>query len=460
MVALWVWTPFVVYDRLDRASLSSGRVTRFNDSTLPTLRIAVMEHPTVFYDDPSGAKAGLEHDLANAFARTRRSNVEWKTFANPDEARRALLRGEVDMVAAGAHAAGLAATEVATKTRYHESAWILLHTPTKFEPRSMQDLLPKRVIVSARIYSHPAFAEFRKRNANIAYELDAASDDEALIAAVGDDEVPYAIVEEDTFNASRHIYYDTRRAFVVQPSVQRAWIFGVDNLALRDEADAFLARLVREGQIARVLDRYFGFPTTRKQQEFEIFTERVDTLLPRYRKWFHEAQERYGIEWRLLAAVAYQESHWNADATSETGVRGIMQFTEDTARRFGVDRLDPYSSILGGARYIHELKANGLAARIAEPDKTWLALASYNIGLGHVENARILTQRSRRNPDVWVDVRRHLLLLARPDVAAGFSLGPCRCGMPVDFVESVRAYYDVLLRLEAPHQPRLRIQTS
>ncbi|MGL4230487.1 MAG: transglycosylase SLT domain-containing protein, partial [Casimicrobium sp.] len=247
---------------------------------------------------------------------------------------------------------------------------------------------------------------------------------------------------------------------VVQPALARAWLFRAENATLRDDADRFLQRIVREGHIARVLDRYFGFPQSRKQEEFEIFTERVATVLPRYRQWFQEAQERHGVEWRLLAAIAYQESHWNADATSHTGVRGIMQFTEETAKRYGVDRLDPYSSIIGGARYIAELKRDALAARIAEPDKTWLALAAYNIGIGHVENARILTQRSKKNPDAWPDVRRHLPLLTKPDIATQFKLGPCRCNMPVEFVEAVRAYYDVLLRLEPAHQSRLRLHGS
>ncbi len=416
-----------------------------------------MVHPTVYYVDPNGERAGLEHDLVNAFAVTQRSSVEWKTFQHPSAAREALARGELDIVAMGISNNASNASELATKITYHESAWIMLHTPQKFQPKSLNDLLPKRVVVSSRIFSHPRFAPIIAKHPKVEFVNDEKNDDEALMAAVGNDEVPYAIVEEDAFNASRHFHYDTQRAFVVQPSLSRGWLFAANASALRDEADRFLQRIVREGQITRVLDRYFGFPQSRKQQEFEIFTERVSTVLPRYRKWFQEAQERHGIEWRLLAAVAYQESHWNADATSETGVRGIMQFTEDTAKRFGVDRLDPYSSIIGGARYVSELKRDALATRIAEPDKTWLALAAYNIGLGHVENARILTQRSKKNPDTWPDVRRHLLLLAKPEVAAQFKLGSCRCVMPVEFVEAVRAYYDVLLRLEPPHQPKLRV---
>ncbi len=459
-IALFAWVPFSLFDRMNASTEQWVRQQQETRSAQPVLRIGVMVHPTVYYVDPNGERAGLEYDLAHAFAVTRRSAVEWKTYANPDEARKALLRGELDMVATGTHAVGIAASEIATKTRYRESAWILLHTPQKFMPRSMQELLPKRVIVSARIFTHPSFSEVRRRNASVEFVVDAKSDDEALIAAVGDNEVPYAIVEEDTFNASRHFHYDTQRAFVVVSAVQRAWLFPANRESLRDEADGFLQRIVRDGQIARVEDRYFGFPQSRRAADFEVFADRVASTLPRYREWFKEAQELHGIEWRLLAALSYHESHWNAEAVSETGARGMMQFTEDTAKRYNVNRGDPYSSIIGGARYLAELKRDGLPPRLQEPDRTWLALAAYNIGLAHVENARILAQRAQKNPDLWPDVRRQLLALMRPEVSAQFKTGSCRCGMPVEFVESIRAYYDILLRVEPPHQPRLRVPAN
>jgi membrane-bound lytic murein transglycosylase F len=423
----------------------------------PPLRVAVMVHPTIFYTDPNGESAGLEYDLISAFAKTQQLTMQLKTFPTPDAARLALLRGEVDVVAMGVTADNLSATELPTRARYHESSWILLNSPQKFTPKSFAELLPKRVVVSSRIFSHPRMAELRRRNATIQFVEDSKLDDETMIAAVGDQEVDYAIVEEDTYNASRHFHYDAQRAFVVQPALSRVWLFSHEVAKLRDEANAFLTRITRDGQIVRVLDRYFGFPQKVRPMDIEVFTERINTVLPRYRAWFQQAQETYGIEWRLLAALSYQESHWTDDATSETGVRGIMQFTEDTAKRYNVDRLDPRSSILGGARYLSELKRDGLAARIQEPDKTWLALAAYNIGLGHVENARILTQRAKKNPDMWPDVRRHLPLLTKPEIAAQFKQGPCRCNMPVEYVEAVRAFYDVLLRMETAYQPKIRI---
>ena len=420
------------------------------------LRVALMVHPTIYYTDPNGELAGLEYDLISAFAKTQNTKLEIKTFATPDAARLALFLGEVDVVAMGNTADGLSATELATKARYQESGWLLLNSPQKFTPRSFAEVSPKRVVVSSRVFTHPRMAELKRKNATITFVEDGKNDDESLMAAVGDDDVQYAIVEEDTFNASRHFHYDAQRAFIVQPPMSRVWLFAHDGMLVRDSANAFLTRITRDGQIGRVLDRYFGFPQKVRPNDIEVFSERVNTVLPRYRPWFQLAQENSGIEWRLLAALSYQESHWETDATSETGVRGIMQFTEDTARRYKVDRLDPRSSILGAGRYLNELKRDGLSARIQEPDKTWLALAAYNIGLGHVENARVLTQRAKKNPDMWPDVRRHLPLLAKPEIAAQFKQGLCRCGMPVEYVESVRAYYDVLLRLEAPHQPRLR----
>ena len=423
----------------------------------PPLRVAVMVHPTIFYTDPNGESAGLEYDLVSAFAKTQQLTLQLKMFATPDAARLALLRDEVDAVLMGVTADALSTTELPTKARYHETGWVLLNSPQKFTPKSLAELSPKRVVVSSRIFTHPRMAELRRRNSAITFVEDTKLDDESLIAAVGDQDVDYAIVEEDTYNASRHFHYDAQRAFMVQAALPRVWLFAHDQGKLRDEANAFLTRITRDGQIVRVLDRYFGFPQKVRPMDIEAFTDRINSVLPRYRGWFQQAQETYGIEWRLLAALSYQESHWTDDATSETGVRGIMQFTEDTARRYNVDRLDPRSSILGGARYLSELKRDGLAARIQEPDKTWLALAAYNIGLGHVENARVLTQRAKKNPDMWPDVRRHLPLLTKPAIAAQFKQGPCRCNMPVEYVEAVRAYYDVLLRMEPAYQPKIRI---
>ena len=200
-------------------------------------------------------------------------------------------------------------------------------------------------------------------------------------------------------------------------------------------------------------------PEARQFQRIDAggLQERMRTLLPQYVPLFREAQEATGIEWRLLAAIAYQESQWDPSATSETGVRGLMQLTEDTARHLGVsDLLDPAQSVLGAARYLRDLKEK-LPARIPEPDRTWLALAAFNIGLGHLEDARVLAQKQKLNPDLWSDVKKALPLLALPEYYDQAKHGYARGGMPVAFVDRVRGYYDVLLAQQPAQQPRLRM---
>jgi membrane-bound lytic murein transglycosylase F len=225
--------------------------------------------------------------------------------------------------------------------------------------------------------------------------------------------------------------------------------------ALRDDIDRFFTKARAEGLLARFADRYFGHAAQVERIDAGVFQDRLRSVLPAYRRMFEDAQIATGVEWRLLAALAYQESQWDPFATSDTGVRGFMQITEETARHLGVaDRLDPHASTFGAARYIAALKAK-LPARIAEPDRTWLALAAFNIGAGHLEDARILAQRQKLNPDLWADVKKALPLLALPEYYGTVKNGYGRGGMPVVFVDRVRAYYDILARQEKPLQPRL-----
>jgi membrane-bound lytic murein transglycosylase F len=259
---------------------------------------------------------------------------------------------------------------------------------------------------------------------------------------------------------ARNIYLDFDVAFPAGPRREFAWAVSPGYPELRNALDAYFARLRKDGTLARLADRYFGVSADVERIDAGVFQERIRKTLPEWRKTFVEAQAKSGIEWRLLAAVAYQESQWDPIATSETGVRGLMQLTEETARHLGVvDRLDAKSSAIGAARYLADLKSK-LPARIAEPDRTWFALAAFNIGVAHLEDARILAQRQKLNPDLWADVRKVLPLLAEPEYYLGAKYGYARGGMPVAFVGRVRGYYDILLRSESPGKPRLEARLA
>jgi membrane-bound lytic murein transglycosylase MltF len=205
------------------------------------------------------------------------------------------------------------------------------------------------------------------------------------------------------------------------------------------ESDPYQAMLQRIGLHQRALD-----------PDEEAFLARVSTRLPKFRAHFIAAEADTDIDWRLLAAIGYQESHWDPLAISPTGVRGLMMLTEDTARRMRVaNRLDPEQSIRGGASYF-ALMYKMVPERIREPDRTWLALAAYNQGYGHLEDARILAQRLAMNADVWSDVRRALAKKSHPDYYPLTRLGYARGHEAVHFVGNVWKYYSLLCRLETP----------
>jgi membrane-bound lytic murein transglycosylase F len=130
-----------------------------------------------------------------------------------------------------------------------------------------------------------------------------------------------------------------------------------------------------------------------------------------------------------------------------------MMLTADTADRMGVDnRLDPKQCIPAGARYLVAIR-DMIPARISEPDRTWLALAAYNVGYGHLEDARILTQRQKLNPDAWADLKKVLPLLSKSEYHSTLKHGYARGGEPVIFTENVRTYYDILVKFEKPYKP-------
>lgn len=189
-------------------------------------------------------------------------------------------------------------------------------------------------------------------------------------------------------------------------------------------------------------------PTILKHQlppfDTKTFLRHISTRLPRYRQQFVQAAEQYNIPWSLLAAQAYQESKWNRNAMSHTGVRGIMMLTRATARDLGIEnRLDVDDSIMGGARYLRRLLQQ-IPPHISHPDRMYMALAAYNVGMGHLKDARILAKRLGKNPDRWDDLKTVLPLLAKKKYYQTLPHRYARGWEPVQYVKRIRAYKEIL----------------
>ena len=130
----------------------------------------------------------------------------------------------------------------------------------------------------------------------------------------------------------------------------------------------------------------------------EIFLSRMHQRLPEWEELFKEAAYQSGLHWTLLAAISYQESHWDPKAISKTGVRGLMMLTQTTAREVGISkRTDPKQSVIGGSIYFNRLLEQ-FPDSIPRQDKLWMTIAAYNLGFSYLREAREVTKSNNQNP--------------------------------------------------------------
>lgn len=439
-------------------------------ATLPTTELVVLVRPgpSTYYEGPDGQPAGFDVDLMRLFAARKELPVRFVPATSAVSLVEAIAHGRAHIGAGGLYRPGAnardatgdrdAAPNLLWSSGYLDVEPVLVYNTDGAVPRSWNDLAGARVAY-VRSTGLDA-ARLRSAHPEVQWDPQDVPSGEALLAEVSDGRIDYAVVPSNLAAVARNVFLDYEVGFAVDSRRQLGFALPPDADSLRDDLDRFIRDLKRDGSLQRLVDRHFGHAQQVRRMDAGILQERIRSVLPQFRHAFELAQQTTGMEWRLLAAVAYQESQWDPLATSETGVRGIMQLTEDTAKHLGViDRLEPRTSILAAAKYLRTLK-DKLPSRIAEPDRTWFALAAFNIGHGHLEDARVLAQKLKLNPDSWSDVKKTLPMLADPDYYEQAKLGYARGGMPVAFVDRVRAYYDVLLAHQASYRPKLQAPAS
>ncbi|MCH8550458.1 MAG: membrane-bound lytic murein transglycosylase MltF [Natronospirillum sp.] len=268
---------------------------------------------------------------------------------------------------------------------------------------------------------------------------------EAVLKALGNGEADYAVIDSNDHAYYRPFYPSLRHAFDISAPQPVAWKFYANkDGSLRAAANNFLDHVEATGQLEIVLDQHLGHLREFDYVGVRRFERHVNTRLPPLRDFFEAGAEETGLDWRLLAAVGYQESHWRADAVSPTGVRGVMMLTLRTSGELGVtNRLDPEQSVRGGARYLAGLYGR-VPDNIEDPDRLWFALAAYNVGMGHVMDARRIAAAVDEEADYWTDLREYLPLLRDPDYYRFTRYGFARGDEPVVYVQNIRRYYDLL----------------
>lgn len=322
--------------------------------------------------------------------------------------------------------------------------------------RRIKGLLKKNITVAAGSAQEAALNEARKRFPELHWHSRLNQSVAQLLEEVAKGKLECTIANKEQLALARNYYPELESKLEIAKPSKLAWAFAPDvDAELLAEAKKFFTLIKKNGTLHRLLDRYYGHNERLESGDAVAFITKTRTVLPHFRSLFEEAATLTGMEWKLFAALAYQESHWNPLATSPTKVRGMMMLTEDTADRMGVtNRLNARQSIIGGAKYLQLLK-DQLPSRINEPDRTWLALAAYNQGYGHLEDARVLTQQQGLNPDKWTDVKKVMPLLAQPLYHKKTKYGYARGGEAVILVETVRLHHDMLNSWAVGTVPRL-----
>jgi len=314
-----------------------------------------------------------------------------------------------------------------------------------FFPKTLADLAERKLVVVAGSAQETALREAQDKSPWLQWLSRRKLSVKDLLQEVSEGTVDCAVVNELQFADARNYYSNLAAAFDIGSPSNLAWAFPRDaDHELLQEAQEFFGRIQGDGTLSRLLERYYGHSGRLRPQHAASFITKTGKVLPDFRDFFEEAAALTGFDWRLLAALAYQESQWDPLATSFTNVRGMMMLTEDTADRMKIkNRLDARESILAGAQYLSLLRET-VPARVPEPDRTWMALAAYNQGTGHLEDARVLTQRMGMDANRWVDVKKWMPKLTQPQYFELLKHGYARGGEAVILVENIRMYLNML----------------
>jgi len=427
------------------------------DQVLETgeLRVVTRNSPTSYTISPDGP-TGPEYDLVQAFADELGVALVIQSVDSVSEILPLLLSGKAHMAAAGLSVTDSRREYLNFGYPYESVDVHLIYKLGTGRPRSFEDILDRTIEVMASTSHVDILESIQAEHPTLSWSENADVEAADLLTRVAMGEIDLTVADSPDFNIQRHFYPDLRVALDLNIDDPIAWAFPKgDADSLLAAADEFLIKADREGVLARVHDRYYGHTKKYDYVGTRNFIRHFESRLPRYRATFEQAGADWDVDWRLLAAIGYQESHWRSHAVSPTGVRGIMMLTQATADYLGIDdRTDPEMSILGGAQYFAR-QTERVADTVGEPDRTFMALAAYNVGFNHIKDARMIVEWQGGDPDNWIDISGALPLLAQRKWYSQVPYGYARGWEPVLYVSNIRAYYNILIWLTEQEEEEL-----
>ena len=409
------------------------------------LKVGTLYGPQIYLNSDQG-ESGFDFEMAQRFADYLAVPLEMIPYTNRKQLFAALKENKIDIIAAGIAKTPNRSQQFKLGPTLYKVNQVLVYREGTPEPKDI-GTLSGEITVMANSSSVNTLTKLQKDYPELMWNQVNDKDNEELFALIANGELNYTISDSNSLLINQRFLPELRAGMILEEKVEVVWLLPPRNSdRLMSQLLAFWHQERRAGTLEHLNEKYFGHVKRFDYVDTRAFIRTIDNILPEYRSFFEQYSGE--LDWRKLAAASYQESHWNPSARSPTGVRGMMMLTQPTAAYVGVDdRLDAEQSIRGGAFYLKDMM-DRLPDRIPEAQRIWFALASYNIGLGHVEDARRLTESMGMDPSAWRDVKKVLPLLQQAKYYKQTRYGYARGSEAVHYVDSIRRYYDTLVWID------------
>lgn len=407
-----------------------------------SLVVGTINNPIYYFIGTEG-ESGLEYELAKSFADYLGVKLEIKTLENTDALFNALENNQIDLAAANLLFHSKRAEQFQLGPSYTSASWQLVYQKNETRPKNLSQV-QKEIVIAGGEELNELLTQFQKKYPKLQWKSNKQLTQEELLIQVAEGKIPYTIANSIDVATAQQIRPNLAIAFDLTDEVGVHWYLANNSYnELQASLLDFMNSALETGLIDRIEEKYFRHIAQFDYVDSRAYLDAIEKILPQYQPLFEKHKGE--LDWRLLAAVAYQESHWNPDATSPTGVRGMMMLTKDTAERMKIsNRTDPEQSIKAGSEYLHWIITQ-IPDSIAVEDRIWYALAAYNMGLGHVLDVRRLTKKLGGNPDNWLDVKNNLPLLAEKRHYNGLKYGYARGYEAYQYVENIRRYMNSIV---------------
>lgn len=414
------------------------------------IKVLTRNTPTTVYEGADG-KMGFEYELLKAFADYLEVSLTLNTDKETNLTTPLLLGKSMDLSASGLSQRMKGIDNLNVGPSYGTTkVQIIYKNGTAKRPRNFKDIGDTPIAILEGYQHQALLAQYKQQHPQLNWVVLKHTNLDALIEFINEGTYTYALVESREFDVSRRYTPEVHLAFTLhntQSDITWKTAKSRDD-SLKQSIDDFFAMTSTKTLINNLNERYFGHLEKFDYVDKRSFVQHIETRLPLYKSYFMEAESQTNIDWRLLAAIGYQESHWQPNATSPTGVRGLMMLTKATAKEVGVkNRLNPKQSILGGAQYFKRMLSR-IPNDVKAPDRTWFALAAYNVGFGHLLDARLLSERFGKNKSLWVNIKSALPLLSQKKYYSTVRHGYARGAEPVAYVNNIRDFYETLMWYE------------